>query len=158
MKRLYVLLILIFGTLALGRYADAQQQELLKTNYTGPNESIMTSLAVASSIPETKITPKPRRIAYTKSTPLNCVSTLKASNLLPKGPVTLDGYARTIPAKPLELKEGEKAVIKTKEGWTGHVLQVVKKGDQYISTVEGGHPVGVGRVVPSSVILGEVNL
>lgn len=88
----------------------------------------------------------------------NCVSTLKQAGLLPNKKVTTNGLAKTIPTKPLELKDGEKAVIKTKEGWTGHVVYVQKRGDKYISIVEGGYVNGVGREVPPSVIVGQVAL
>ena len=153
MYRIYALLSFIVVSLALGQTKPAKAQ-----NYAIPVENWHASVVFAVNSPQTTITPRAPRITYKKRTPYNCVSTLKNAGLLPKGPVTKDGYARTIPAKPLAMVEGEKAIIKTKEGWTGHVLQVVKKDGQYISTVEGGHPAGVGRVVPESVIIGQVNL
>ncbi len=88
----------------------------------------------------------------------DCVGTLKRAGLLPNEQVTKDGYARTIPTKPLEIKEGERVVIKTKESYMGHVLQVEKIGGKLISTVEGGYRNGVGRVVSESVVVGEVSL
>ena len=89
----------------------------------------------------------------------NCVLTLKRAGLLPQGRVTLNGYASTIPIKPLDLKDGERAVVRTTEGrGTGHVVYVEKRGDQYFSLIEGGYPGGVGRSVPSSVIQGQVSL
>lgn len=89
----------------------------------------------------------------------NCVATLKAAGKLPNKPVTKDGFARTIPVKPVALKPGMKRVVKTKEGPVGHVLEItVNDKGQAISTTEGGHPQGVGRVVDPAVILGEVSL
>lgn len=88
----------------------------------------------------------------------NCVATLKAAGALPDKPVTKDGFARTIPTKPVELKPGMERVIKTSEGPVGHVLKVkVNEHGQAISTVEGGYPGGVGRVVNPAVIKGEVD-
>lgn len=87
------------------------------------------------------------------------MGTLKAAGKIPNKPVTKDGFARTIPSKPIELKPGMKRVIKTKESSMGHVLEVwVNEKGQAISTTEGGHPQGVGRVVDPSVIIGEVAL
>lgn len=88
----------------------------------------------------------------------NCVSTLQMTGLMRQGKVTKDGFARTIPVKPLKLKEGEKAVIRTAEGPLGHVLQVKLEKGKYVSTVEGGYKNGVGRVVNPAVIQGEVSL
>jgi len=103
--------------------------------------------------------PKAPRITYKRVIPvsvLNCVSTLKSAGLLPQGPVTKDGQAATIPVKPLDIKEGEKAVIRTAEGPIGHVLQIELKNGKYISTVEGGYANGVGRTVNPAVIVGQV--
>ena len=76
-----------------------------------------------------------------------------------QGKVTKDGFARTIPVKPIKLVPGTVAVIRTKEGPVGHVLQIkVNSEGQAISTVEGGYKNGVGRVVNPAVIQGEVNL
>lgn len=89
----------------------------------------------------------------------NCVGTLKAAGVLPKGKVTKDGFARTIPTKPIALKPGMERVVKTTESGMGHVLKIwVNEKGQAISTIEGGHPQGVGRVVDPSVIVGEVAL
>lgn len=128
-------------------------------------ESYTIQMAMSPQNPTTLVAKWPHtapRIIQVKRynpTPLNCVSTLKSAGLLPNKQVTVDGFARTIPTEPLKIKEGEKAVIKTTEGkGTGHVLQVTKKDGNLISTVEGGYRNGVGRVVPPSVVVGEVSL
>lgn len=88
----------------------------------------------------------------------NCVQELKNSGDLPNKPVTKDGFARTIPTKPVELKPGMERVVKTKEGPVGHVLKIwVNEEGKAISVQEGGHPTGEGRVVDPSVIVGEVD-
>lgn len=88
----------------------------------------------------------------------DCVSTLKRAGLLPQGRVTLNGRASSIPVKPLKLSEGEKAVVKTREGPIGHVVYVEKVDGQYVSRVEGGYRGGIGRVVNPKMIVGEVTL
>lgn len=102
--------------------------------------------------------PKPLKLPQNRVLGWDCVSTLKKAGLLPQGRVTKDGRAETIPVKPLQIREGEHAVIRTAEGPIGHVLQVTLEGGKYISTVEGGHSAGVGRTVDPDVIAGEVSL
>lgn len=101
---------------------------------------------------------KAHRLAQAKRNPYNCVSTLKKAGKLPQGRVTRDGYARSIPVKTLEMKEGQTAVIVTRESWTGHALEVKLNKGKYISITEGNHPQGIGRVVDPAVIKGEVSL
>lgn len=89
-----------------------------------------------------------------------CVDVLKQSGDLPKGKVTKDGLARTIPTKKIEeLKPGTEMVVKTTESAMGHVVKVrVNNQGEAVSIREGGHSVGEGRVVPKTVIVGEVVL
>lgn len=98
---------------------------------------------------------KPRTTSFSG----NCVAKLKASGDLPNKSVTKDGFARSIPSKPIDLKPEMERVIKTTEGTVGHVLKVrVNQNGDAISIQEGGHPIGEGRVVDPKVIVGEVSL
>ena len=93
---------------------------------------------------------KPSKVVY-------CLDALKNAGRLPNVPVTTDGYARTVPVKPLEkLRPGMLRVICTNEGIYGHCLEIwVNEDLQMISTVEANHPEGVGRIVDPSVVRGE---
>lgn len=91
-----------------------------------------------------------------------CVEKLKDEGILPNKKITKNGYAGSIPTKPLDvdkLKDGQSVVIVTKEGSKGHVLEAVKQGDKLVSKTEGGmgRP-SEGRVVSKTVIKGVVNL
>jgi len=88
----------------------------------------------------------------------DCVTTLKLSGDLPMRSVSPTNLAQDIPTKPLELAEGATAVIKTNEGPIGHVLKVQRLQGNLVSIVEGGHPVGVDRIVDPSVVMGEVDV
>jgi hypothetical protein len=88
---------------------------------------------------------------------VDCVTRLKRVGRLPGARVTNDGYARSIPVKPVDLEPGMIRVVKTNEGEMGHILEVAVEKDGTIRSItEGGHPVGEGRIVPPSVIRGEV--
>lgn len=88
----------------------------------------------------------------------SCVLTLKVAGLLPNRRVTKDGFARSIPIKKLDMKEGERAVLSTSGSKIGHVVYAEKKNGQYVSIVEGGVGQPSGRVIPASSIRGEIDM
>lgn len=132
-----------------------------------------TLIVEAADWPEPVVTPPPaprpvqRRRAPVQAVkkppvkryiPGDCIGELKRSGDLPNRRVTRDGFARTVPVKPLNIAEGEEKVISTKESSMGHVVKVKKVNGNLVSVQEGGHPVGEGRVVDPAVVKGEVAL
>ena len=154
-----LLLLLLYPHLASGKVPNKIPQTLpnsspnIQTRYIGVafQPVNLEHVPVATQLPS-----KTRNTKTVIRSSQNCVQALKDAGLLPQGRVTLDGYARSIPSVKREVAEGEKVIIKTSESTLGHILYAQKINGQYISLVEGGHPVGAGRTVPADVVLGVV--
>lgn len=106
-----------------------------------------------ASLPQ--IAPRSQKLRFTVSYRGrwgNCITTVKnAGYSVPK---TLDGYARSIPIKSMDLPpEGVPTVIKTAESWMGHVLVAVNQRGVLISVVDS---VGVGRIIDQSIYRGQI--
>lgn len=113
--------------------------------------NILDNSILATSNPETIIAvwEKPKTTSYRGG---NCIKTLRDAGI--NVPRTLDGTAGSIPTKSQEIAEGETKVAITYEGPVGHALLVKLIDGQLISIVEGNHAIGVGRIVPLSVLKG----
>lgn len=164
----------IFALIPLLYPFPALAQELPEANPITDSRLYLDGVAVAVitlpeaiTLPETPVIIKksykrPLATNYCSTHPTAfgcCVSALKASGDLPKGTVTKNGTAGSIPVKPLDIKQGETAVIVTNEGPIGHVLEIKKEDGQLVSITEGGMGYkSVGRIVDPKVVKGEVNL
>jgi len=141
---LVIILFLLLGKEASGAPTKDVYTSRLASSVVAPTYSIIKT----TQIPDTKKIPSVR--AYRG----NCYRTVKNAGYdLPR---TIDGYARTIPAVSRPIAEGEEVVLKTAESSLGHVLVAKKVDGQLVSVVEGGHSLGVGRVVDPSLVLGVV--
>ncbi len=127
-----------------------------KTEHRGP---ILANSVVGYSSPVTVKGDWPEPII----TPYywgNCVATVRnAGYYVPPVPRNSSGQYSPLllSVDSTDIAEGEVRVAVTYEGPVGHVLVVQKVNGQLISIVEGNHPVGVGRVVPLSVLKGFLN-
>lgn len=97
--------------------------------------------------------------AKTPNVPGCCIDVLKLSGDLPDVKVARDGTARTVPTKPLDIKEGETAIVVTHEGPINHVNKIQMKEGKLKVIKEGGMGYkSVGRELNPKVIKGEVAL
>lgn len=88
-----------------------------------------------------------------------CLDVLKLSGDLPDEKVSTRGTAATVPVIPLEISEGETALVITNEGKIGHAVKIKKENGKLKSILEGGMGYkSVGREVKPGAIKGEIKL